>query len=88
MPVKPIDWSGNLPCLGMKNQPINKSQETPVKPIIVPQSINIIKVDYQSHDDDKEECNAIADKRLFKSTNWFLNSGANSHFYHNTDYFI
>jgi hypothetical protein len=46
-----------------------------------------IKVDHQSHDD-KEECNAVADKGLFKLTNWFLDSGANSHFCHNTDYFI
>jgi hypothetical protein len=46
MPVKPIDWSGDLSCLGMENQPINGSQETPVKLIIVPQSINMIKVDY------------------------------------------
>ena len=58
----------------------------PVKLIILPQSINMMKVDYQSHDE--EECNAVADKGLFKSTNWFLDSGANSHFCHNTDYFI
>jgi hypothetical protein len=58
----------------------------PVKPIILSQSINMMKVDHQSHDE--EECNAVADKGLFKSTNWFLDSGANSHFYHNTDYFI
>jgi hypothetical protein len=45
----------------------------------------MMKVD---HDNDKEECNAVADKGLFKSTNWFLNSGANGHFCHNTDYFI
>jgi hypothetical protein len=70
----------------MPVKPINKSQETPVKPIILLQSINIIKVDHQSHD--KEEYNAVADKRLFKLTNWFLNSGANGHFYYNTDYFI
>jgi hypothetical protein len=30
----------------------------------------------------------VADKGLFKSTNWFLDSGANGHFCHNTDYFI
>jgi hypothetical protein len=47
-----------------------------------------MKVDHQSHDDDKEEYNAVADKGLFKSTNWFLDSGANGHFCHNTDYFI
>jgi hypothetical protein len=72
----------------MENQPTNGSQETPVKPIMVPQSINMMKVDHQSHDDDKEECNAVADKGLFKSTNWFLDSGVNSHFCHNTNYFI
>jgi hypothetical protein len=83
-PVKPIDWSDDLPCLGMENQLTNGSQEMPVKPII-PQSINMMKVD---HDNDKEECNAVADKGLFKSTNWFLDSGVNGHFYHNTDYFI
>jgi hypothetical protein len=89
MPVKPINWFDNLLCLGMKNQPTNGSQEMPVKPIMVPQSINMIKVDHQSHDNDnKEKCNTVADKRLFKSTNWFLNLGANNHFYHNTDYFI
>jgi alpha-acetolactate decarboxylase len=59
----------------------------PAKPIILPQSINMIKVDHQSHDN-KEKCNAVANKGLFKSTNWFLNSGANGHFCHNTDYFI
>src|SRR5258708_39595371 len=59
-----------------------------VKPIILSQLINMMKVDHQSHDNSKEECNVVADKRLFKSTNWFLDSGANSHFYHNTDYFI
>jgi hypothetical protein len=69
MPVKPINWSGDLPCLGMENQPTNGSQKTPVKLIMVPQSINMMKVDYQSHDNDKEECNAVADKGLFKSTN-------------------
>jgi hypothetical protein len=53
----------------MKNQLTNGSQEMPAKPIIIPQLINMIKVDYQSHDNDKEECNAVADKRLFKSTN-------------------
>jgi hypothetical protein len=58
----------------------------PVKPIILPQSINIMKVDHQSYD--KKECNAVADKGLFKSTNWFLNLGANGHFCYNTDYFI
>jgi hypothetical protein len=72
----------------MINQPTNRSQEMPVKPIILPQSINMIKADHQSHDNDMEECNAVADKELFKSTNWFLNSKANNHFYHNTDYFI
>jgi hypothetical protein len=76
----------------MLNQPTNGSQNLPprmpVKPIILPQSINIMKVDHQSHDDDKEKYNAVADKGLFKSTNWFLNSGANGHFYYNTDYFI
>jgi hypothetical protein len=87
MPVKPINWFDNLPCLGMENQPTNRSQEMPVKPIILPQSINMMKVDHQSHDD-KKECNAVADKGLFKSTNWFLDSGANGHFCHNTDYFI
>ena len=86
MPVKPIDWFNNLLCLGMENQPTNGSQETPVKPIIVLQSINMIKVDHQSYD--KEKCNAVADKGLFKSTNWFLYSGANGHFCYNTDYFI
>jgi hypothetical protein len=61
----------------------------PVKLIMVPQSINMMKVDHQSHDDDnKEECNAVTDKELFKSTNWFLDSGANGHFCYNTDYFI
>jgi hypothetical protein len=30
----------------------------------------------------------VADKRLFKSTNWFFDLKANSHFCHNTDYFI
>jgi hypothetical protein len=58
------------------------------QPIMVPQSINMMKVDHQSHDDDKEKCNAVADKGLFKSTNWFFNSGANGYFCHNTDYFI
>jgi hypothetical protein len=48
----------------------------------------MIKVDYQSHDNDKEKCNAVADKRLFKSTNWFLNLRAKSHFYYNINYFI
>ena len=48
----------------------------------------MMKVDYQSHDDSKEECNAVVDKGLFKSTNWFLDSGVNGHFYYNTDYFI
>jgi hypothetical protein len=47
----------------------------------------MIKVDHQSHDD-KKECNAVVDKGLFKSTNWFLDLGINGHFYHNTDYFI
>jgi hypothetical protein len=88
MPVKLINWFNDLPCLGMENQLINRSQETPVKPIMVSQLINMMKVDYQSHDNDKEECNAVADKGLFKSTNWFFDSGANGHFYHNTDYFI
>jgi hypothetical protein len=60
----------------------------PIKLIILSQLINMIKVDYQSYDNDKEECNAVADKRLFKSTNWFLNLGANGHFCYNTDYFI
>jgi hypothetical protein len=64
-PVKLTNWFNDLPCLGMENQPINGSQEMLVKPII-PQSINIMKVD---HDDDKEKCNAVADKGLFKSTN-------------------
>ena len=64
------------------------SLRMPVKPIILSQSINMIKVDHQSHDNEKEECNAVTDKRLFKSTNWFLNLGANDHFCHNTDYFI
>jgi hypothetical protein len=72
----------------MENQPINISQKMPVKPIMIPQSINIIKVYHQSHDNDKEKCNAVTDKGLFKSTNWFLNLGANGHFCHNTDYFI
>jgi hypothetical protein len=85
-PVKPIDWSDDLPCLGMENQLTNGSQEIPVKPIIPLQSINMIKMDHDN--DKKEKCNAVADKGLFKSTNWFLNSGANGHFYHNTDYFI
>jgi hypothetical protein len=58
------------------------------QPIIVPQLINMIKMDYQSHDNDKEEYNAVADKGLFKSTNWFLDSGTNGHFCYNTDYFI
>jgi hypothetical protein len=94
MPVKPINWFDDLPCLGMENQSTNGSQESgkkprmPIKPIILSQSINMIKVDHQSHDDDKEEYNAVADKRLFKSTNWFLNLGINGHFCHNTDYFI
>jgi hypothetical protein len=60
----------------------------PVKLIILSQLINMTKVNYQSHDDDKKECNTVADKRLFKSINWFLNLKANSHFCHNTDYFI
>jgi hypothetical protein len=77
MPVKLINWFDNLPCLNMENQPI-----------IVPQLINMIKMDYQSHDNDKEEYNAVADKGLFKSTNWFLDSGTNGHFCYNTDYFI
>ena len=47
-----------------------------------------MKVDHQSQDDDKEKCNAVTDKELFKSTNQFLNLGANGHFYYNTDYFI
>src|SRR5258708_13933823 len=59
-----------------------------VKPIILSQLINMMKVDHQSHDNSKEECNAVADKELFESKNWFLNSGANSHFCYNTDYFI
>ena len=59
-----------------------------IKPIILPQLINIIKINHQSHDNGKKEYNAVIDKELFKSTNWFLDSGANSHFYHNTDYFI
>jgi hypothetical protein len=84
-PIKPIDWSDDLPCLGMKNQSTNESQKTPVKPITLSQSINMIKVD---HDNDKEECNTVADKKLFKSTNWFLDLGTNGHFCHNTDYFI
>jgi hypothetical protein len=88
MPVKPIDWSDDLTCLGMENQPINGSQEMPAKLIMVSQSINMMKVDHQSHDDDKEECNAVADKGLFKSTNWFLDLGVNGHFCYNTDYFI
>jgi hypothetical protein len=70
----------------MENQLINGSQEIPVKPIILSQSINMIKVDHQSHD--KKECNAVADKGLFKSTNWFLNLGVNGYFCYNTDYFI
>ena len=60
----------------------------PAKPIILPQSINIIKVDHQSHDNGKKKYNTVTDKELFKSTNWFLDSGANGYFYHNTDYFI
>jgi hypothetical protein len=58
------------------------------QPIMVPQLINMMKVDHQSHDDDKEKCNTVADIRLFKSTNWFLDLGANGHFCYNTDYFI
>jgi hypothetical protein len=58
LPVKLIDWSDDLLCLGMENQPI-----------MVLQLINMMKVDHQSHDDDKEEYNAVADKGLFKSTN-------------------
>jgi hypothetical protein len=77
MLVKPINWFDDLSCLNMENQPI-----------MVPQSINMMKVDYQSHGNDKEEYNAVTDKGLFKSTNWFLDSGANSHFCYNTDYFI
>jgi hypothetical protein len=68
MPVKSINWFDDLPCLGMENQPINESQEMLVKPIMVLQLINMIKVDHQSHDN-KEKCNAVADKGLFKSTN-------------------
>jgi hypothetical protein len=30
----------------------------------------------------------VADKGLFKSTNWFLDLGANGYFCYNTDYFI
>jgi hypothetical protein len=77
MPVKPIDWFDDLLCLGMKNQLI-----------MVSQLINIMKVDHRSHDNDKEECNTVIDKGLFKSTNWFLNLKANDHFCYNTDYFI
>jgi hypothetical protein len=77
MPVKPINWFDDLPCLSMENQPI-----------MVPQSINMIKVDHQSHDNDKEEYNAVANKGLFKLTNRFLNLEANDHFCYNTDYFI
>jgi hypothetical protein len=77
MPVKPINWFDNLLCLSMENQSI-----------MVSQLINMIKVDHQSHDNDKEKCNAVADKGLFKSTNWFFDSGANSYFCYNTDYFI
>jgi hypothetical protein len=47
-----------------------------------------MKVDHQSYDDEKEECNAVADKELFKLTNWFLDSGTNGHFYYNINYFI
>ncbi len=47
-----------------------------------------MKVDYQSYDDDKKECNTVADKGLFKSTNWFFDLEANNHFCYNTDYFI
>jgi hypothetical protein len=54
---------------------------------MVSQLINMMKVDHQSHDD-KEECNAVVDKGLFKSTNWFFDLGANGHFCYNTDYFI
>ena len=60
----------------------------PVKPIILPQLINMIKADHQSHDNGKEKYNAVVDKGLFKSTNWFLNLETNGHFCHNTDYFI
>jgi hypothetical protein len=69
MPVKPIDWFDDLLYLNMENQPINGSQDMPVKLIIVPQLINMIKVNHQSHDDDKEEYNIVIDKGLFKSTN-------------------
>jgi hypothetical protein len=55
------------------------------KLIILSQLINIMKVDY---DNDKEEYNAVADKRLFKSANWFFDLGVNGHFCYNTDYFI
>jgi hypothetical protein len=41
----------------------------PVKPIILPQLINMMKMDYQSYDNDKEKYNAVTDKGLFKSTN-------------------
>jgi hypothetical protein len=47
-----------------------------------------MKVDYQSYDDYKEKCNVITNKGLFKSTNWFLDSGINDYFYYNTNYFI
>jgi hypothetical protein len=71
MSVKLIDWFDDFSCLGMVNQPINGSQDLPlrkpVKPIILSQLINMIKVDYQSHN--KEEYNAVVDKELFKSTN-------------------
>jgi hypothetical protein len=48
----------------------------------------MIKVDHQSYDNNKEKCNAVADKKLFKSTNWFLNLGVNNYFYYNINYFI
>ena len=60
-----------------------------VKLIMVSQLINMMKVNYQSYDNDKKgKYNAVADKELFKSTNWFFDLGINGHFCHNTDYFI
>jgi hypothetical protein len=48
----------------------------------------MIKVDHQSYDNDKEDYNVMTDKKLFKSTNWFFDSGVNNYFCHNINYFI
>jgi hypothetical protein len=52
----------------MENQPTNESQEMPIKLIMIPQLINMMKMDHQPHDN-KKKYNAVIDKGLFKSTN-------------------